>query len=69
MIIKILGWEEGFKKVSLNKILREHYGFNIKEAKVFVDKILRREQVTLEVDQLVEFDRQVAGIGIIYEIG
>ena len=69
MIIRIIGWEEGFKKVSLNKILRENYEFNIKEAKEFVDKILRREQVTLEVDQLVDFEKQVADVGILYEVG
>ncbi len=68
MKVTITGWEKGFKKVSLNQFLREQYGYNIKESKGIVDKILNAEKVTLNVDQIEEFEKKATDIGIVYEL-
>lgn len=47
MIVRICGWRKGFKKVSMNRLLREFSGMNLSEAKEAVDKILDGE--TLEI--------------------
>lgn len=67
MNIIITGWKDGFRKVELNKILRKHYGFSIKESKDIVDAILRGEKVVLKVESLEDFQSKVIGIGICFE--
>ena len=67
MKVLITGWEEGFKKVTFNQLLRKLYGYNIRESKQIVDKILRNELVVLQVDDFSAFEERVSGIGIIYK--
>ncbi|MCL1633813.1 hypothetical protein M2650_04030 [Luteimonas sp. SX5] len=48
--IKISGWEPGFDKVAMNKLLRDEFGYSLNEAKSAVDKIVSNEPVALTVD-------------------
>ena len=41
----IIGWQPGLKKISMTKLLREHLGLSLTEAKGATDKVLMGEAV------------------------
>lgn len=45
--IQITGWEEGFDKVGLNKLLRAEFGRTLGSAKKEVDEILDGQAITI----------------------
>jgi hypothetical protein len=47
--IKIIGWSKGLRKVSLTHAIVELAGVSMTEAKVFVDNLLRNEQISVTV--------------------
>lgn len=50
--VVITGWNEGFKKIAVTKLLREKVELPLYEAKDCVDRCLDGEIVTLEVENI-----------------
>ncbi|TKR30353.1 hypothetical protein FCE95_09475 [Luteimonas gilva] len=48
--IRIYGWEPGFNKVEMTKLLREELGSSLFDAKEMVDKIVSCEQIEISVN-------------------
>lgn len=57
MVIRIVGWQEGLKKISLTKLLRAQVGLPLLEAKDCVDRCLNGEIVIIEVVDAIEAKR------------
>ena len=45
------GWNVGFKKVGLTKLLRYDYGYSLSRAKAVTDSILDGKSVALEISE------------------
>ena len=46
--LAITGWKTGLDKVELNRLLRQHAGLKLHEAKQAVDELLEGQTVTVE---------------------
>jgi hypothetical protein len=46
--VVIKGWETGLNKVALNRLLRQHAGLGLGDAKAVVDRVLGGQVVTVE---------------------
>jgi hypothetical protein len=46
-IIEITGWLPGFGKISMNRLLREEFGYSLSTAKNAVDAILDGQKIIL----------------------
>lgn len=44
------GWNKGFQKVSMARLLQEYGGYSLSSAKSLVDRVLAGETVEIEVD-------------------
>jgi ribosomal protein L7/L12 len=47
--IKISGWQQGMRKISLTKLLQERGGLGVKEAKALVDNVLAGREAVLDL--------------------
>ena len=57
--IVIDGWNAGFKKVSMTKLLHERANYSLSHAKAVTDTILNHQQVAIELPDNV-FEQIVA---------
>jgi hypothetical protein len=48
--VRISGWEEGLRKVALNKVLQRYLNISLAPAKTYVDRILSGEEVIVAVE-------------------
>jgi ribosomal protein L7/L12 len=48
--IVLSGWNTGFNKVGLTKLLRNDLGFSLRHAKSVTDAVLEGHSVTIEVE-------------------
>ena len=64
--LKLTGWREGLKKISLTETLKQNTTLSVKEAKDCVDRLLDGEVVTVNLLPTVnpqELVKRVTGIG------
>lgn len=68
MKICINGWNPGFDKITMNRFLREEFGYSLKEAKKSVDDILDGKELVLDVDctKVNEVKAKLTEIGMKY---
>lgn len=64
----ITGWEVGFNKVGMNKLLRKYFGYCLSSAKEIVDAILVGEKVVLLLaeDNLEEVKQELQKVNVIF---
>jgi hypothetical protein len=46
-LLQIVGWQPGFKKVSMTEALQRHFGLSLEAAKAMTDNVLDGRTVTL----------------------
>jgi hypothetical protein len=66
--IKMLGWTEGLKKVSLAELQNSLLSISFKEAKENVDKLLSDNSVEINIDDhliATRFVEEALGLGVI----
>ncbi|WP_281560125.1 hypothetical protein [Thalassomonas sp. RHCl1] len=68
MQIKIIGWQAGFNKVSLNKYLRKELNLDTKQSKDIVDNILNDQEVTLEINDSEDLITEIENTGAVIEV-
>lgn len=67
--VTLTGWETGFQKISMNRLLREHTGYSLAKAKAAVDDVLGKAPVTVEfetdvlAERFLSEARQLGAIG------
>jgi hypothetical protein len=68
--IILSGWNTGFNKVGLTKLLRYDYGYSLSNAKTVTDSVLDGKAVTIENsdDRVDEFVMKLDRLGVIYTI-
>lgn len=49
--ITLTGWETGFDKIGLNKLLRDQFGYSLRDAKAAVDALLENQVIKLSIAQ------------------
>jgi ribosomal protein L7/L12 len=49
--VKIIGWEQGLKKISLTKLLQESAGKDLAEAKAMVDALIEGQPFEISFQQ------------------
>jgi hypothetical protein len=59
MKIVLRGWNQGFNKVGLTKLLRAELGFPLERAKATTDAVLEGQSVTIEVPDF-ESERMIS---------
>lgn len=71
MKIKLTGWNEGLKKVSLTKLQTKHLDLSLKEAKENVDLLLEGFEIEIVVtseENAENFINEAKEIGVICKI-
>ena len=63
--LKIYGWNEGFNKVQMTKLLCEQGGLKLLDAKKATDEILEGKEVQLSFEKKLAMDimRQATNLG------
>jgi hypothetical protein len=66
----LCGWEVGFNKVGLNRLLREHFGYSLGRAKEAVDAILENRHIDIDVssEKLKEIEMQLNALRVRFNI-
>lgn len=67
MKVKLSGWEEGMRKVSLTKLQTEYFGMSLNEAKTNVDGLLDGEEIQIDVKstkEALKFIQEARKIGV-----
>ena len=64
MKIVLCGWNQGFNKVGLTKLLRAEPGFTLKCAKAVTDAVLEGQSVAIDVPD-TEAERMIAQLNSI----
>jgi hypothetical protein len=69
--ITLSGWNVGFDKIGLTKLLRTEFGYSLGHAKSVTDAVLEGQPVTLELgdDQIEGMTSKLNRLGVNYEIG
>lgn len=64
--IILCGWNVGFNKVGLNKLLREDFSYSLGHAKEVVDAILENQPIDIDVSdvQLAEIEVKLNALGV-----
>ena len=66
--VTMTGWREGLNKIQLNRLLREHAGCGLAEAKRAVDDLLAGESLTFDfpdTESAAEFNRAARAVGAV----
>lgn len=68
--IRIVGWNIGFDKIGMNKLLREDYSYPLDAAKRAVDLILDGGSLELEVsnDKITHIIAQLRALHVVFEL-
>lgn len=69
--VRFSGWEEGLRKVALNKVLQRHLDISLAPAKAYVDRILAREVVVVAVESRAvaeDLVKEARALGALVEI-
>jgi ribosomal protein L7/L12 len=66
MRIVLSGWNPGFNKVGLTKLLRAQLGHSLRRAKTVTDAVLEGQLVTVEVadGEAKKFINQINSLGL-----
>ena len=64
--VMISGWNTGFDKVGLTKLLRYSYGYSLTNAKAVTDAIMDGESVNIEIsdDRMEELVSKLEHLGV-----
>ncbi len=64
------GWDTGFEKVKLNKLLRDRFGYSLGQAKKAVDAILENESVELGISDvdLAEIESNLCALRVRFAV-
>jgi ribosomal protein L7/L12 len=49
-VVKIIGWKEGLKKISMTKLLQKRLGINLAQAKDITDDVLYGKTIVLNIN-------------------
>jgi ribosomal protein L7/L12 len=49
-LLRIIGWKEGLKKVSMTKLLQERLGLSLSHAKKITDDVLDGKTIFLNIE-------------------
>jgi ribosomal protein L7/L12 len=66
--VVITGWKTGLNKVELSKLLRQHAGLQLGEAKAVVERLLEGEVVAVEcpdAESTLELYRAASSVGAV----
>lgn len=68
--LSIVGWREGLLKVSMTKLLQEHLGIGLREAKQATDAVLEGRIICYELEesQAEALAKALDNVGAIIEI-
>lgn len=69
--VRFSGWEEGLRKVALNKVLQRHLNISLAPAKAYVDRILAGDEVIVTVESVAVAEKLVKearALGALVEI-
>ncbi len=67
-LVKLTGWNEGMKKISLTLLQVEYFGLSLKDAKENTDKLLDGKKIILVCESsnhANEFVKKAKDIGVI----
>lgn len=51
-VVEMFGWREGFLKITCTRLLQEHPGLGLAQAKASTDRVLEGERVTIAIERL-----------------
>ena len=71
MKVKLTGWVEGLKKVSLTKLQIDYFQISLNEAKTNVDRLLEGKQIEIgvkSIEKAQNFIQEAKQFGVICEI-
>ena len=71
LMLKIVGWREGLRKISMNDVFREHLSLTLSDAKDCVDDVLAGKVVSLTLENSASGDvlaKALEEVGAIVEI-
>lgn len=62
----LCGWDVGFRKIGLTKLLRQSTGLSLSEAKSITDAVLRDQSVTISVpaEEFESVASELRGLGV-----
>ena len=61
--VRFSGWQEGLRKVALNKVLQRYLNISLAPAKAYVDRILARKEVIVTVESRAAAENLVKEAG------
>lgn len=67
--IVVTGWNPGFDKIGMNKLLREQLGYSLGDAKRAVDDILENKPIllTIPAESVGKLPVELVRLGVVFE--
>jgi len=68
--VLLTGWNPGFDKIAMNRLLRAQFDYSLAEAKIAVDAILERQEIILTVQPeiLEQITFELVELGAVFTI-